>query len=170
VARTTGPTVSDEGEHAPAGTHFEMRRSRGLVIGGIVTLSVSYLVSLMYGTIAFDNSHAVGGVAEVQTQESLYLWYLVPVVGPVVGRAALTAKYGGALTGAFDWVYSVGFSLAQAAGLTMLVLGARETSHLVSDRSGESAERSTPTAPPLRLSFSPGASGTPLGLTLTLEN
>jgi len=170
VPLTSFPVVSEDGRHAPGGFHYEQRRSKGLIAGGAVMAGVAYGVSALAAVLAYDNSQFfTGGYnSPVVRQEGAYLLYALPFVGPIAGRAAMTARYGGSVSGAVDWMFAIIMSTAQMAGVTMAILGSRETEHLVSDE--EYAYRRPASPPPMRLSLSPGAPGSAMGFTLTLTN
>ena len=164
-----GPTVNDEGERAPRGHHYELKRRRGFLISGPLVLGGGYLVSVLFAVFGYDNNTYLGNGSVVH-EDGSYLLYAIPLLGPVVGRGALTSAYGSRLTGAVDWGYSLGMSLAQVVGLTLTLLGSKPTQQLVRDNGeGDEAARSS-NASAVRWSLSPGASRAPLGLTLTIEN
>lgn len=159
-----GPVVNSEGEHAPYGKHWELKRTRSLITAGAVTAGVAYLISVISGVVAYDFANIFNANAR---DEPLYLVYLVPLAGPLAGRALLAARYGPNLSQAIDWLWAAVLSVCQVGGLTMFVLGMRETEQLVPD-DPRAAQRST--EPPFRWSLAPGAPGSPVGLTFTLRH
>ena len=158
-----GPVISSEGEHAPHGYHWEMKRTRSLITAGAVTAGVAYLISVISGVFAYDFANIFNSSSR---DEPLYLIYLVPLAGPVVGRAMLASTYGPQLSQAIDWLWAAVLSVCQVGGLTMIVLGARETEQLVSD-DPRASRRSEPA--PLQWSLAPFAPGSLVGLTFTLR-
>lgn len=159
-----GPVVSSEGEHAPYGYHWEMKRTRSLITAGSVTAGVAYLIAVISGVVAYDFANIFNSSAR---DEPLYLFYLIPLAGPLVGRATLASKYGPQLSQAIDWLWATVLSVCQVGGLTMIVLGARETEQLVSD---DPRASQTSHAVPIRWSLAPFAPGSLLGLTFTLTH
>ena len=159
-----GPVINSEGEHAPHGYHWEMKRTRSLITAGAVTAGVAYLISVISGVAAYDFANIFSSTAR---DEPLYLIYLVPLAGPLVGRAMLSSTYGPRLSQAIDWLWAAVLSVCQVGGLTMLVLGTRETEQLVSDDPRASR---TSNAVPIRWSLAPFAPGSLVGLTFTLRH
>lgn len=159
-----GPVVNLEGEQAPYGYHWEMKRTRSLITAGTVTAGVAYFISVISGVFAYDFANIFNSSAR---DEPLYLLYLVPLAGPVVGRAMLASTYGPGLSQGIDWLWAAVLSVCQVGGLTMIVLGSRETEQLVSD--DPRASRASGGVP-VRWSLAPLAPGSVLGLTFTLKH
>ncbi|MFT3770831.1 MAG: hypothetical protein QM820_35865 [Minicystis sp.] len=101
-----GPVQIDdwsEGEPVPLGYHPIKRMRTPLVVAGSVTFGATYLLTALGGAIASDagNDHAAS--------------LLVPIAGPFImigGTRSATGSFGLVIDG-----------LAQAAGVTMLVVG-----------------------------------------------
>ncbi len=104
-------TDNTEGRAAPAGYTSVKRSRKGLLIGGGVTLGVSYGISAMTAAIGSDISGSDG------RNEVAALW--IPVAGPFIQIAntdSATAK-----------VFLVGLGGAQLAGAVMLYYGLTTT-------------------------------------------
>jgi len=104
----TGPRyIKDwqEGQPIPYGYHPEARARKGLVISGAVLFGVTYLLSTLVAS-ANDNSY--------DGNRYTALW--IPVVGPFMQLGSSTNASGD------DQIFVLD-GLAQAAGITMLVLG-----------------------------------------------
>ncbi len=117
---------------------------KGLWIPGIVLFGVSYVLTGTLASAAVASSDYVG-----------YSW--IPLVGPwlMLGEAANDEQFAGALVG----------GIAQAAGLTMFVLGLalRQTVRVAVYSLDESNER----APRLALDLVPAPAGGMVGLSLS---
>jgi hypothetical protein len=102
-------TDNTDGRPAPAGYTAVKRSRKGLLIGGGVTLGVSYGISAMTAAIGDDLSDGDNEVAA--------LW--IPVAGPfiqIANQDSATAK-----------VFLVGLGAAQVAGAVMLYYGLTTT-------------------------------------------
>lgn len=100
-------TDNTEGRAAPAGYTAVQRSRKGLLIGGGVTLGVSYGISAMTAAIGSDFAGSDG------RNEVAALW--IPVAGPFIQIAdtdSATAR-----------VFLVGLGAAQVAGAVMLYYG-----------------------------------------------
>jgi hypothetical protein len=98
-------TDNTEGRAAPAGYTAVQRSRKGLLIGGGVTLGVSYGISALTASIGED--------IDSDDNEVAALW--IPVAGPFIQIAntdSATAK-----------VFLVGLGAAQVAGAVMLYYG-----------------------------------------------
>jgi len=103
-------TDNTDGRAAPAGYTAVQRKRKGLLIGGGVTLGVSYGISALVAAAGDDFSD--GGENEVAS-----LW--IPVAGPFIQIAntdSSTAR-----------VFLVGLGAAQVAGAVMLYYGLTTT-------------------------------------------
>lgn len=107
-----GPRYLDyeEGDAIPPGYRTGTRVRKGLVVGGAVTLGVSYLLTIFVAGIG-QLANDVGS-----TGSRDYGPLLIPVVGPFIGIATTHASNGGAFGLAF-------LGVAQTAGLGMLIGG-----------------------------------------------
>lgn len=104
-------TDNTDGRPAPAGYTSVKRSRKGLLIGGGVTLGVSYGISAMTAAIGDDFAGSDG------KNEVAAMW--IPVAGPFIQIAntdSATAK-----------VFLVGLGAAQVAGAVMLYYGLTTT-------------------------------------------
>lgn len=112
AAAPQGPRFLDyeEGDNIPAGYRLGSRVRKGLVIGGSVTLGVTYLFTILVAGIG----QLVSNVAESGVKDFGPL--LIPVVGPFIGIKTTHASVGGG--------FGLGFlGVLQTAGLGMLIGG-----------------------------------------------
>lgn len=97
----------EEGQPIPYGYHPEKRARKGLVIPGAVVFGVAYLLSTL---VASENHTTYDGTTDRYTA----LW--IPVIGPFIQMGSSSNANGDSQMFFLDGV-------AQAGGLTMLVLG-----------------------------------------------
>jgi len=97
----------DETRPIPAGYHAEMRSRVGLITGGAILFAVPYLFSALSGAVAADSNRWNGGNPAAAM--------FVPVAGPII-------QIGRSDSATLDLVLILD-GIAQAAGLTMLIVG-----------------------------------------------
>lgn len=97
----------EEGEVVPPGYHVETRAHRGLVIGGAVTFSSAYLLSVL---------GAVSGATDGPKGPKRYLPLLVPVGGPFITIGTADSKGAGTALLTLD-------GLAQVGGVALFIIG-----------------------------------------------
>lgn len=102
-------TIEDyePGEAVPPGYHVETRAHRGLVIGGAVTFSSAYLLSVL---------GAVAGATDGAKGPKRFLPLLVPVAGPFITIGTADSKGAGTSTLVLD-------GLAQTGGVVLFIVG-----------------------------------------------
>jgi hypothetical protein len=103
----------DEGQPIPYGYHPETRAKKGLVITGAVLFGVVYLLSTLVASVD-DNSYDGNRYSA--------LW--IPIIGPFIQLGSNGNASGDNETLVLD-------GLAQAAGVTMLVLGLAFPRHIL---------------------------------------
>lgn len=133
----------------PPGAQLRPQSNRGLLVGGGIVFGVTYGISLIAGALCIDFRCPNGWTL------------LVPIVGPVVAGAS---AYGASV--ATEIMLGVFDGVAQAAGLTMLIIGA------VSHRQElvMSAEHRPRRPSGLQWALIPSAPGAHLGLSLGITN
>lgn len=163
-----GLMVSDDGETAPPGFHFEMQRRKGMLIAGPVLLGVGYFISAFYGLFgyAFAGLGSTSRTSWIAVNRGTYLVNFIPVAGPLVAQLMFvgSAGYRGDGIGrTFEFGYVVVVTALQATGLALTILGIPSRQVLVEDRRAE-ADAKDP--PGLRWTLAPTAPGAPMGFSL----
>jgi hypothetical protein len=97
----------EAGEVVPPGYHVETRAHRGLVIGGAVTFSSAYLLSVL---------GAVAGATDGAKGPKRFLPLLVPVGGPFITIGTADSKGSGTALLMLD-------GLAQVGGVVLFIVG-----------------------------------------------
>lgn len=150
------------GEVAPTGFHYEKQRRKGMLITGPILLGVGFVLSVYFGYFSFSN---VTGLR----QNSDYLWFLVPVAGPVIGEMLVT--HGLKFVNAAELLFTVVVTALQVTGALLTVLGLPARQVLVpNDPDAPPPSERDSRLPPVQWSLAPGAPGAPLGLTLSIRN
>ncbi len=167
LSQPEGSRVSEDGEKAPPGFHFETQRRKGLLIAGPVLFGVGYILSAMYGL--FGYSFAGLGLTFpsgfVYNNRSTYLVYAVPLVGPLLSQALFATALGyRGVNRDPEFLFAGIVTVLQTTGLVLALLGIKTTQVAVENRYSSSG------AAPIRWSLSPMAPGSPLGVTLFVEN
>jgi hypothetical protein len=94
------------------------RTWRGFLVGGIVTFSIGWGLALFLSSFANDSSNSncayFTSTCNQDRAMSRYLW--IPVAGPVLAEGSASGAAG-------NWTFAVTWSLAQAAGVVMTVIG-----------------------------------------------
>ena len=94
------------------------RTWRGFLVGGIVTFSVGWGLALFISSLANDDSNSncayFTSSCDQNRAMSRYLW--IPVAGPVLAESSASGA-------ASNWTFAVTWSLAQAAGVVMTIVG-----------------------------------------------
>jgi len=99
---------AEEGTRPPPGYTAVQRKRKGLIIGGAVTLGVSWTISAMAAAVGDDEARADGGKNELAA-----MW--IPIAGPFIQMAnsdSSTARF-----------FLFGLGGSQVAGAIMLYLG-----------------------------------------------
>jgi hypothetical protein len=161
------PTVSESGEKAPPGFHFETRRRKALIVSGSVLFGVGYLFSLFYGVLGYlavetKNRDPMEFIIVNRTK---FLFYTIPLAGPGLSQFLLATSPGYLPDRrAPELIFAGIVSGFQLIGLTLGILGFPSRQVLIEDP----VLASRP--PKLRWSIAPGAQSSLLGLTLLIEN
>lgn len=167
--RSTGPLVSEDGEKAPPGYHFEMQRKKGLLITGPVLFGVGYIFSVLYGVFGytFAGLGSSSTSSYIYLNRSTYLVYAIPLAGPALSQFLFATSFGySAVNRNLELLFAGIVTVLQVTGLVLALLGIKSSQVLVEDRRAEGSSK----PPGMRLSLSPHAPGAPLGVSLLLEN
>lgn len=97
----------EPGEQVPPGYHVETRAHRGLVIGGAVTFSSAYLLSIL---------GAVAGATDGGKGPKKYLPLLIPAAGPFVTIGTANSEGAGTALLMLD-------GMAQVGGVVLFIVG-----------------------------------------------
>lgn len=142
--------VPYSGGPIPPGAHIEERGVPGLTIAGSITFGIFYGASLFTGVLCTGSSCGSSGLG----------WLMVPVAGPIIALAGYPQTEEGARLLVLDTIF-------QAAGAGMLIAGvAARHQVLVYD----SVARTRPRRGIADWALTPGAPGTPAGLSLAFTH
>ena len=94
------------------------RAWRGFLVGGIVTFSVGWGLALFISSLANDdsNSSCAYFTSSCDRESRDVSLPLIPVAGPVLAESSASGAAG-------NWTFAVTWSLAQAAGVVMTIVG-----------------------------------------------
>ena len=160
--------VSDDGETAPPGFHFETQRRKGLLVAGPVLLGVGYIFSAFYGLFGytFAGLGSTSRTSWIAVNKGTYLVNFIPVAGPLVAQLMFvgSAGYrGDGLGRTFEYGFVVVVTALQATGLALSIL--RIPSRQVRVE-GRRAGAGSTEPPGLRWTLAPTAPGAPMGFSL----
>ncbi len=164
-AAASGPTVSEDGERAPPGYHFEVQRRRSLLITGPILLAGGYFIGA--GGALLDNAYR---------NDSNHFLYLIPIAGPAIARLVFLSKPTTAYFATFELLYTVALTALQVTGLTLTLVGLKSHEVLVPDggpnapQDRERDQNRDSRAPPVQWSLAPIAPGSLLGVSLLITN
>lgn len=160
-------TVSEKGEKAPEGFHFETHRRKALIVTGSFLFAIGYVVSALYGGLGYLSVETKKLMPDdfIVVNREKYLFYTIPLAGPAVSQFlfATAPGYSPSNRGS-ELIFASVVSGFQLIGLTLGILGFPSRQVLVEDPVAAARP------PALRWSIAPGAQRSLLGLTLLIEN
>lgn len=165
-----GPTVSADGEHAPPGFHWEMQPRKGMMIAGVVTFGIGYVLSLMYGVLGytFAGTNSPSTTSWIARNRTSYLAYMVPLAGPAICQAMMATSSGYSSNNRdLELMWMGLMSVVQVTGATLGFLGGLVSRDVLErDRVADDVPHSSP----VRWSLAPFAPGSAFGVSLRIEN
>jgi hypothetical protein len=145
-----GGAESADGDAAPRGQHYELRRKKGLMITGIALLGGGWLVTSL---ISFY-------VILLTTPSPYFYLTFIPVVGPL--SSAYAHSTSGRTTDSITWLAALASTALQVTGLALGIVGLIVKQQVLVDDEASIGGAGAP----LRWAIAPiGPSGTP-GATL----
>lgn len=164
--------VSDDGEQAPPGFHWETQRRKGMLIAGPVLLGIGYAFSAFYGLFGF----AFAGIGLTGTSSSTswivrnrntYLVNFVPIAGPAIAEVMFVVSPGfrGDSSGRpIEYAWVIVLSALQVAGGLLIGLGIPTHQVLVEDKRADAKAPSLLDG--LSVQWAPAAPGSTAGVSL----
>ena len=166
--------VSDRGERAPPGKHWEYRRKVGLLITGPILFGVGYGLSVL---------SAISGLSTVGNR----VFCFIPIAGPTIMLITqLSSNYYAFSSSSIllDLGFTVISTALQATGLLLGLLGIPKRQVLVDDPGGRRYDRDDRRddddrreerprdnrPPPIQWSLAPFAPGADIGVSLLIRN
>jgi hypothetical protein len=93
---------------------------RGFLVGGIVTFGVGWGLAVLFSSFANDeissNCNSTYPSSNCDEYRAMAHYFWIPVVGPVLAQNAAPG-------GGINWTLATTWSLAEAAGVVMTIVG-----------------------------------------------